>query len=159
MPFNPQLIRDRLIQFAQHSLQHLTICHECAYKDTALSLGSLKGFEKLETVAVGSDMFNGTDQDERANKISTHSPYEFLHILPSTIQRITIFGPSVDQRRIVDAIEGITSKKLTFLQLTYIEFQTAHYWAYTHSSEMLSTQKETLKDVGISLVIKRYLAI
>ena len=134
MPFNPRLIRDWLLQFARHSLQHLTICHLCTYDYTTLSVGSLEGFEQLETVAVGSDIFNRTDWEGKANATRPHSPYSFLDLLPSTIRRITILEPGVHQRRIFDAIEDIIACKGSRLfQLTDIEFSKVYYWRYGNS--------------------------
>lgn len=163
MPFNPRLICGCLLQFARHSLQHLTICHKCSYSHTTLSIGSLQGFEKLETVAIGSDMFNGTDLEYKANAARPHSPYEFLHILPSTIRRITILEPGVHQRRIFDAIDDITKHKSSKLfQLTDIEFRRVYYWDYSdyrQSSEKLSTHMDTLKNEDINLAIENHIAL
>ena len=154
-PFNPRLIRDWLLRFARHSLQHLTICHLCNYEYTTSSVGSLEGFESLETVALGSDMFDGTDHKERANETSTHSPYEFLHILPCTIRRITILEPDVHYRRIFDALDHVTRyKRDNLFELTDIDFRGASYiWAIRQLSKEFSTHMETLKDVGIDLTI------
>ena len=153
MPFNPRLIRDRLLQYAHHSLEHLEIRLRHTYESTNSNLGSLRGFQRLETVVVSSDMFSETDQEERADGTKTYSSYSFSHMLPSTIRRITILGPGVRERRIFAALEGVTTwKRLKFPRLTYIEFHIAYYWDRRPQSKMTDLM-EMLDDAGINLVL------
>ena len=153
MPFNPRPIRDRLLQHAHYSLEHLEIRYQFSYKYTVLSLGSLRGFKKLQTAGIGSDMFSDPDREERADGTETYSQFSFTHMLPSTIRRITILEPAVRVSRVLYALEGIlTWKRLKFPRLTEIKFPTAHRGTGSGDSELI-VYKAMLKDMGISLVV------
>ncbi|MCJ1453606.1 hypothetical protein MMC28_003953 [Mycoblastus sanguinarius] len=136
-PFDPFLIRAALLSHARHSLESLTLFQT---NGTQTYVGNLQMFKALKILCIEYD---------RRHRIEEENPTKFLDTLPTSIEKIELFGVNsgctIHLDNFIPCLLEAKTLRLTKLNELCYETQT-----YENFTQLIGCHRERVNELSIA---------